>query len=305
MDKLSGLQIFRRVAETRSFSAAAKVLGISPAMVSKSIRQLEEQVGVRLLARSTRAVSVTEAGARYLQTIAPLLDELIVAEQQLRQNVLQPRGELRLSAPVDLGESVLAPVIHAFRTAHPAVTVTIDLCNRQVDLQHEPIDVALRVGRIAPTRLIARTLAQIPLLVCAAPAYLRTAPPLVHPRDLAQHLCLVNPSVGDPRRWRFQARGKLFSVTANVVLQINNAPLLVQAAAAGLGIIYLPAYLARDAVAAGQLVPLLTDYLLPPLPLSLVYAERRFQLAKVRAFIEHLSAAFAGDDRFGGAAPRG
>lgn len=292
MDKLNSLQIFRRVAETRSFTGAAKVLGVSPAMVSKAVRQLEERVGARLLARSTRAVSVTEAGERYLNAIAPLLDELELAEQQLHLNAELPRGELRCSVPVDLGESVLAPVLAAFHRAHPEVTLSIDLSNRDVDLQHEPVDLALRVGQIPPSQLIARPLAQIPLLVCAAPAYLSAAPPPAHPRDLARHRCLVNPSVDDPLRWRFQARGKTFSVTAHAALQINNARLLVQAAEAGLGIIYLPAYLVRDAVAAGRLVPLLQDYLLAPLPLAAVYPERRFQPVRVRVFVEHLVAAF-------------
>lgn len=292
MDKLTSLQIFRRVAENRSFTAAAKQLGLSAAMVSKSVQQLEHALGARLLARSTRAVNMTEAGERYLQSISPLLDELTLAEHQLHQNVLQPRGELRLSAPVDLGESVLPAVIRSFRAACPAVTVTIDLSNRQTDLHHEPIDLALRVGDVTQSSLVVRRLAEIPLMVCAAPGYLRDAPALAHPRDLAQHHCLVNTSAGDPRRWRFQERGRVVTVTANVVVQVNQARLLVGAAEAGLGVIYLPAYLVRDALAAGRLVPLLEDYVMPAPPLSIVYVDRRFQPAKVRVFIEHLTAAF-------------
>ena len=298
MDKLTSLQIFRRVAETRSFTAAAKQLGLSAAMVSKSVQQLEQALGARLLARSTRAVNMTEAGEHYLQSISPLLDELALAEHQLHQSVLQPRGELRLSAPVDLGETVLPAVIRDFRAACPAVTVNVDLSNRQADLHHEPIDLALRVGNVTQSSLIVRRLGQIPLVTCAAPAYLRTAAPLNHPRELSQHHCLVNSSAGDPRRWRFQEHGRPLTVNANVVVQVNHARLLVGAAEAGLGIIYLPAYLVRAALAAGRLVPLLADYVLPPQPLSIVYVDRRFQPAKVRVFIDHLTAAFQGDEVF-------
>lgn len=298
MDKLAGLQIFRRVAEARSFSAAAQALGVSPAMVSKSIRQLEQQLGARLLTRSTRAVSVTEAGERYLQLVAPLLDELLAAEQQLQQNALQPRGELRIAAPIDLGEQVLPTVVQRFRAACPEVTVAVDLASRQVDLHHEPIDLALRVGRIAQTSLIVRQLAELPLVVCAAPAYLDAQVPPLHPRDLAAHRCLVNPSVGDPRRWRFQQRGQPFSIAANVVVQINSARSLVQAALAGLGIIYLPAYLVQQELAAQRLLPLLSDYVLPPLPVSIAYVDRRYQAAKVRCFIDLLAAELRGGTAF-------
>jgi LysR family transcriptional regulator, regulator for bpeEF and oprC len=298
MDKLTNLQIFRRVAETRSFTAAAKELGVSPAMVSKSVQQLEQTLGARLLARSTRAVNMTEAGERYLQSIAPLLDELVVADQQLRQHVQQPRGELRLSAPIDLGETLLAPVLRDFRRACPDVTLSVDLSNRHVDLHHEPVDLALRVGHVTQSSLVVRRLGNIPLMVCAAPEYLAGAPALAHPRDLSQHACLVNPSAGDPRRWLFQEQGKALSVTANVVMQVNNARVLVQAAEAGLGIIYLPAYLVRDALAAGRLVPLLSDYVLPALPLSLVYVDRRFLPVKVRVFIDHLSLALTQEGEF-------
>jgi DNA-binding transcriptional LysR family regulator len=301
MDKLASLQIFRRVAEARSFTAAAQALGVSPAMISKSIQQLEQQLGARLLVRSTRAVSVTEAGERYLQLVAPLLDELLLADQQLQQSVLQPRGELRISAPVDLGEQLLPPVIQRFRSDCPAVTVAVDLSSRQVDLHHEPIDVALRVGQIAQASLIVRQLTQLPLVVCAAPAYLEANPEITHPRDLAAHNCLVNPSVGDPLRWRFQQRGKLFSIAANVVLQINNTRLLVRAAEAGLGVIYLPVYLVKEAIAKQRLRPLLSDYVLPALPVSIAYVERRLQLAKVRTFIDYLAAELQGDTVFAGA----
>lgn len=292
MDKLTSLQIFRRVAEVRSFTAAALELGISPAMASKSVQQLEQALGARLLARSTRAVAITEAGERYLQAVAPLLDELILADQQLHQDVLQPRGELRLSAPVDLGEQVLAPVLSGFRAACPDVELAIDLSNRQVDLHHEPFDLALRVGAVKQSSLVARELGRIALAVCAAPAYLEQAPPLAHPRDLVRHTCLVNASAGDPRRWLFQERGRTLSVGTDAVVLINNARLLVRAAEAGLGVIYTPAYLAREALAAGRLVPLLADYLAPAPPVSLVYVDRRFLPAKVRIFIEHMLAAF-------------
>lgn len=293
MDKLAGLEIFRRVAQARSFTSAAQALGISGAMASKTVAQLEASVGARLLVRSTRAVTLTEAGERYLQAIAPLLDELVLAERQLQADIAQPRGELRVSAPIDLGEQLLPRVLERFSVACPAVTVQVDLTSRQVDLHNEPIDLALRVGRIAQSTLIVRHLTELPLVVCAAPAYLRASAPIGQPRDLGQQRCLVNASVGDALRWRFQEGGRPFSIAPNAVLQASSSRLLVELACAGQGIIYLPRYLVRDALATGRLESVLDDYVLPPLPVSAAYAERRYQAAKLQRFIELLVAELA------------
>lgn len=288
MDKLASLEMFRRVAQARSFTVAAQAFGISPAMASKAIAQLEAAVGARLLVRSTRAVSLTEAGERYLRTIAPLLDELTVAEQQLQDDIGQPRGELRLSAPIDLGERLLPRVLERFAGQCPDVTVQVDLTSRQVDLHDEPIDLALRVGPIAQSTLIVRHLTELPLVVCAAPAYLRAHARIGQPRDLAQHRCLVNARVGDALRWRFQEQGRSFSIAPNAVLQASSARLLVELACAGQGVIYLPRYLAGAALAAGRLEAVLDDYVLAPLPVSAAYVERRYKTAKVQRFIEEL-----------------
>lgn len=290
MDKLAALRLFRRVAEEGGFSAAARSLGVSTALVSKTVRQLEDALGTRLLVRSTRAVQLTEAGARYLHSIAPLLDELTLADQSLRH---RPVGELRVSAPVDLAEHLLPGVLAAYRARCPDVTVTLDLTGRQVDLHHEPIDLALRLGQVSQGSLVARPLARLPLMLCAAPDYLTRRGTPRHPRDLASHDCLLNPTVGDPHRWRFQQGGRVFSVTANAVLRANSVRLLVRAAEAGQGLLYLPAYLLDDAVTTGRLVPLLADFLLPPRPLSVVYPERRFLPEKTRLFIDLLVEAFA------------
>lgn len=299
MDKLASLETFRRVAQARSFTVAAQALGISPAMASKAIAQLEAAVGARLLIRSTRAVGLTEAGERYLRAIAPLLDELTLAERQLQADIEQPRGELRLSAPIDLGEHLLPRVLERFARLYPAVTVQVDLTSRQVDLHNEPIDLALRVGRIAQSTLIVRHLADLPLVVCAAPAYLREHSPIEQPRDLAQHRCLVNASVGDALRWRFQEQGKPFSIAPNAVLQASSARLLVEMARAGQGVIYLPRYLVRTALASGELQSLLDSHVLPPLPVAAAYVERRYQAAKVQRFIELLLAELDGAEPFG------
>jgi len=261
-------------------------------MVSKSIQQLEQSLGALLFVRSTRTVTTTEVGEKYLRSVVPLLDELALAEQQLQQSVAQPRGELRLTAPVDLGEAVLPEVICDFCRECPDVTVSLDLSNRHVNLRDEPVDLALRVGNVTHSSLVVRPLASLPLVVCAAPSYLERAGMIRYPRDLAEHRCLVNPSVGDPLRWRFQDKGKPVSVHANVVLQSNSARVLTQAAVDGLGVVYLPAYLVKDALATQRLVPLLGEYVLPSLPLSLVYLERRLQPAKVRQFIGHLISRF-------------
>jgi DNA-binding transcriptional LysR family regulator len=235
-------------------------------------------------------VSLTEAGERYLRAIAPLLDELLLAEQQLEADVAQPRGELRVSAPIDLGEQLLPGVIVRFSRECPAVTVQVDLTSRQVDLHDEPIDLALRVGRVAQSTLIVRPLTELPLVVCAAPDYLRAQAPIAHPRDLGARRCLVNASVGDALRWRFQDGGRPFSIAPDAVLQASSSRLLVDLARAGQGIIYLPRYLVQDALAAGALESLLDEYVLEPLPVSVAYVERRYQTVKVQRFIELLIA---------------
>lgn len=195
MNKLLSLNAFRHVVELGSFTAAAKQLQVSPAMVSKYIAALEQDLGIRLLTRSTRSVRLTEQGEHYYQDITPLLDELQAADLKAGAGSASASGELRLTAQVDLGEQLLPPLIAKFQQRYPEVSVSLDLSDRPVDLYSENYDLALRIGKVKSPDLVVRKLTSAEFLLCASPQYLEEAAPLDHPRDLANHNCLLNPHI--------------------------------------------------------------------------------------------------------------
>jgi len=286
MNKLVALQAFRHVVELGSFTAAADALQVSPAMASKYLAQLEQELGARLLTRSTRSVRLTEQGETYYQHISQLLDELTEADLEVGAGSTSPTGELRLTAPIDLGESLLHPIISDYQRQHPDVTVSLDLTDRQVDLFAEQYDLALRVGSIKTPDLVARKFTTLELLLCASPDYLDSASPLNHPSELSAHNCLLNPQISDSATWQFVVDGKPFSINVTSNLQINRAQMLARSAIEGRGIIYVPRIMLQEALADGSLVELLPEYILPAMDVFLVYPERSYLPAKVRCFID-------------------
>ena len=236
MDRLTSLEVFVKVVESQSFAAAAREIGLSPAMVSKHIQALEERLGARLLNRTTRRLSLTEVGRGYFERARQLLADLEDADQAASDLQAAPRGLLKVNAPFSFGIRHVGPAVAAYLAAYPEVSIEIGLNDRYIDMLAEGVDLALRIGRLANSSLIARRLAPIRLVVCAAPAYLeRHAAPRA-PRDLADHNCLLYTYASTADEWRFIGPdGQDAVVRVSGRLLANNGDIIVSAALEGLG----------------------------------------------------------------------
>lgn len=283
MDTLMSIKTFRQVIESGSFVAAAERLDMSTAMVSKHVMHIEKRLGVRLLNRNPRTLSLTEPGAVYFERCKTLLDGLHETEVELRSLSAQPRGTLRISAPTWYAER-LADVLASFRQRYPQIVVDISFEDRICDLVQEGYDLALRATSGAlPMGLVARRLQPLRFLVGASRDYLERHRAPVRPEDLASHDCVA---VGNMDSWTFMdADGKL-EVPARVVLRYRMMSGVVNAVAAGIGLAPLPSTLFESPAFKEILTPVLTEYALREKPLYLVYAARKHLPLKVRAFID-------------------
>lgn len=287
-DPWSGVSAFVRAVDAKSFSAAARALGTTPSAVSKAVVKLESRLGVRLLQRTTRALSLTHEGMLFYERVSKLLTELDEAEAALASKK-GLRGTLRVSAPVELGRTFVAGAVRAFLERHPAVRVELSLADRFVDLVEERIDVAVRVGRLEPSSLIARRIGQARNLVYAAPRYLRRAGHPRHPGELAQHACLRYLSGGErPLPWVFRGPDGLLEVPVRGPLDSDNGSVLRQAAAEGLGLIRTLDALVGQEVAAGHLRCVLEAFAPEPLPIHAVFTPTRNLAPTVHAFVDEL-----------------
>jgi DNA-binding transcriptional LysR family regulator len=294
LDRFTSIQVFARIAGLGSLSGAARSLGMSQTMATKHMAALEDRLGVKLLHRTTRKVTLTEAGRRYLESTERLLGELEEADAAASAERVEVTGTLRVNAPVSFGVREIAPLLATFSRMHPALAVDLGLNDRVVDLVEEGWDVAIRIGRIDDQTLIARKLARCRLMVAASPAYLRERGVPRTLADLSAHNCLgytLSSALG-PHRWQFGNDGDV-DVPIRGDLRANNGDALVAAAVAGQGLVYEPTFLLGDEIRAGRLVALELDH--PPLELPgvfAVYAANRRPPAKVRAFIDFLVARF-------------
>jgi len=294
MDRIAGMQVFVRVAELGSFVRAADALGLSTTVVSRRVQQLETQLGARLLQRTTRRLSLTEAGREYLGRIQSILAALEAAEALTLESRAQATGTLRVSAPVSFGIHHLGPRLASFADAHPAVYPDLALSDRVIDLVDEGIDVAIRIGRRLQPTLVARPLTTTRLMVCASPAYLARHGTPRMPSDLREHRTLAYAYAATGDTWHFRSGSRDVQVRTRPVLRSNNGDLLLVAAEQGLGLVLHPGFLVADALRAGRLVRVLTDHESPALTVSAVYPAREFLPAKTRVFVDFLAAAFAG-----------
>ena len=295
LDRLTGLEVFAKVAAAGSLSAAGRALGLSQTMVTKHIAALEQRLGAKLLHRSTRRLSLTDAGRNYLEASERILADMSAADAAVAAERLEPRGILRLNVPVSFGERQVAPLLPAFAAVHPLVSVELGLNDRLVDLAEEGWDLAIRIGTLSDSSLIARRIAPCRTLVCAAPSYLKARGV---PRDvasLAQHNCLgyTLSRIAGVDRWTFGAKN---DVVVKVIgnLRANNGDALRAAAIAGQGIIYQPAFVVADELRSRELVALTLDQ--PTVEFGGIYAvylPDRNPAAKVRAFIDFLAGRFA------------
>ncbi|PHQ14811.1 LysR family transcriptional regulator [Marinobacter profundi] len=301
MDRIDAMRAFVTVVSEGSFTRAADRLELSPQLVSKYVSQLEHHLGTRLLNRTTRKIHLTEAGARYHQRAQQVLNDIDDMENQLGDLQGEARGRLRISAPVSFAIRHMAPLLAEFQAAHPAVGIDLQLNDRKVDIVEEGFDIALRIGHLKSSSLIARRIAPVRLVMCAAPAYLARHGTPRQPEDLRDHRYLrysyMDPEAGQPVfRW-LQSEGG----SRDSDLVSNNGDVLVEAAIAGAGIAIQPTFIAGEAIRDGKLRILLPDHEPEPLALYAVYAHRQLLASKVRSFIDFLDGYF-GDppywDRF-------
>ncbi len=285
MVRWDGVNEFVAVAETESFTRASERLGVSTAQVSRQISALEARLATRLFYRTTRRVSTTDAGQLYYQHCRQVLDALEQAEQAVTHLQTVPRGKLRLTAPVTYGEQVIAPLVNDFVLRYPDLEVEMHLTNQQLDLVAEGYDLAVRLGQLESSSLMARRLGSRTLYVCASPAYLLA---WGSPRSLAEldrHNCLQ----GNLRHWRFQEGGRPRTVRISGNLRCDSGRALLDAALKGVGMVQLPDYYVQPALDAGALVPLLTSYQDDDDGIWGVYPHNRHLSPKVRLLLDYIA----------------
>jgi LysR family transcriptional regulator, regulator for bpeEF and oprC len=286
--------VFVKVGERLSFVKAARELGMGQSGVSTALARLEDQLGVRLLARTTRKVTLTEDGAALLERGHRILADLDEAERALTQAGHAPQGRLRLDLPIVFGRLKIIPLLGSFEERFPGLQLEVSLTDRFVDLIEEGIDVAVRVGALADSTLIARRLTHSQQCVYGAPAYLARHGRPATPGDLARHVCLpyVVRDTRVARPWHFRRDGADITFAPNAALSFNDGSAIIAASCAGLGVIQMNDYTADAAVAAGELVPLLPEFNPAATPISLVYSPTRHLSPKVRAMADFLAARF-------------
>lgn len=290
-DPLAGLLAFVRIAETQSFTAAAAQLGVTPAALSQTITRMEKRLGAQLLHRTTRSVSVTEAGQRYLERCRPALDELSAAAREVVETSDTPSGTLRLSVPRIAWSLYLQPILPAFLAAHPQVTVEISLDDRLVDIVREGFDAGMRLGESIQRDMVGVPLTDaIECMVVASPAYLARhgAPATID--DLARHNCITFrfPTSGRIYKWELERDGRIIEVEVAGNLVVNDGEAMFDAAADGIGLAHVIREAAQPWLERGALVPVLEQYSSRFPGFYLYYPSRKHLPAKMRVFVEFL-----------------
>jgi DNA-binding transcriptional LysR family regulator len=294
VDQLQAMRAFVKVVELGSFARAADRLSVSTSAVSRQVSELEAHLDARLLNRTTRRLSLTEAGQSFHEQTVQLLADLDEAESSVRAATVVPRGTLRVTCGVTFGTRYLAPAIAEFAARHPDLVFDVELSDRFVDLVDEGFDLALRIGTAGQQGLVSRRLGWTELVCCAAPAYLAERPPPVTPADLEQHACLTYTQVPVPNAWTFEsANGERHTVRITPRHRANNGRMLVALALAGLGVTFEPDFIVATEIRAGRLQRLLPDYTPVRSPIAAVYPSRRHLSAKVRAFVDFLADRYA------------
>ena len=294
MDRLECDRMFAAVMDAGSFTKAAAKLGTTSGQASKLVSRLEAELGVRLLNRTTRAVAPTEAGRAYYERLRQLLDEYDDLDLSVRNISQTPRGRLRITAPLTFGTLELAGALSEFAALYPAISLNVSFEDRLVNVVEEGYDVAVRVGKPVDSTLIARRLCDVRVVAVASGAYLEQHGTPSSPEDLAAHQCILDTNFRDLNRWPFQgADGKTITVAVNGRLCFSNAEACLRAAEAGLGIAYLPGFVASDALRNGTLRPVLTEYG-AGYGIFALYPHSRHLAANVRALVDFLAERYRG-----------
>ena len=294
MDRLNCDRMFVAVIELGSFAAAAARLGTSSGQASKLVQRLEAELGVRLLNRTTRALSPTEAGQAYFERLRGLLDEFDDLDRSVRTVAQTPRGRLRVTAPLTFGRTDLAGALNAFAVRYPEVILDVQVSDRLANLVDEGFDVAVRVGRPADSTLVARKVAEARVDLVASDAYLSRAGTPLHPRDLAGHACIIDTNIRDPSVWRFRDGGLPVAVQVSGRVRYSSAEVCLMAAEAGLGLARVPGFVSAPSLREGRVRRVLAGFAEEPLGIHVLYPPGRHLPIKVRAFVDFLAAHFHG-----------
>lgn len=289
MDRLQAMHVFVRVAELGSFSAVAHQQGVARSVVTRQIAALEEHLGIKLMVRSTRRLTLTSAGAAYLEKCRVILNLVEAAETGIAEERQTPRGTIRVSLPLSFGLKRVSPLLLDFARRYPEVRLDMDYSDRRVNLIEEAIDLSVRItGKLGPNE-VARRLGTIQMCVIASPDYLAEHGTPRHPSELVHHECLSYTMVGVQQAWIFELNGAPVNFPIRARLQANNGEALTEAAAQGLGIALQPAFIAEDVLASGAVVTLLEDFKLPELGIYAMLPSNRQVPHRVRVLMDFLA----------------
>lgn len=290
MDRLASMTAFVKAVELGSFSAAAEAMDLSPQMIGKQVRQLEDHLGVQLLYRTTRRQALTDMGRNYYERACHILAEMEAAEDFAAGALAEPRGLLRISAPLTFGAHTLAKLLPDYLKQYPDVSIDLVAADRVVDLIEDGIDVAFRVGKLADSSLIARAIRPMQAILCAAPAYVAERGAPEKPSDLAQHEILGFANAVNREGWMFEGPSGRELIEVSSRFQMNSGQAIRSAALAGFGITLQPLDLVGEDIEAGRLVELLPDYRPAQRPMHIVYPPHRRITPKLRSFVDFIVA---------------
>ncbi len=293
MDRFANIEAFVAVVDTGSFSKAAERLGATKSVVSRRVSLLEKHLGAQLLARTTRSQSLTSAGTQFYQRAVAILAELDEAEQSLETAATELRGKLKVAAPLSFGLRHMTGAVNDFLCAHPAIELDLDLNDREINLVEEGFDMAIRIGELQDSTLIARQLTTIRFATCASRSYIEQHGEPQTPDELPQHVGLHYNNVTLRQAWEFRSEvGSRHATIPGIRFSANNGDVLIAAAAAGLGIITTPTFACADWIADGRLVTILDDYCRKPMHMYAVFPPGRLTSRRVRAFTDFLAGRF-------------
>lgn len=293
MDRFEEMQTFVRVVDAGSLTAAAERYNIATSAISRRLSEMEARLGVQLLTRTTRRLNLTENGRQYYQRCIAILADLEEAERAITCEHLELRGTIRIAAPLSFGITHLSPVLNEFLKTHPDLKLDLDLNDHTLNLMEEDFDLAIRIGWLADSTLIARRLASVQRIVCASPDYLARHGEPKQPADLEKHQGLSYSFLSEVQHWQFKQQDKICkSVHVPYRIRANNGDVLLKAAIDGLGILVTPTFICSEAIAQGLLRPILTNYTLPEGAIYAIYPGQRYLPRRVGSLVDYLVETF-------------
>lgn len=286
MDRFESMQTLVAAVETGSLSAASRKLGMPLATVSRKVAELETHLGTSLLIRTNRQLALTDAGRSYVEACKRILEEIDVAERAASGEYREPQGELAISSPIVFGRLHILPIVTDFLKAYPGIDIRLDLTDRLIDLVDDHVDLAVRIGDLPDSNLIALRVGAMRRVVCASPAYIAARGEPKHPRDLASHDCVTFGVLQSPRSWNFEIGNEIRAFDVHSRLVVGTAEAAIDAAKQGVGIVSLLCYQTRAAIDDGSLVRILRSFEPRSTPISLLYRGHQHLPVKIRAFID-------------------